>query len=339
MGYSSQSGQVVFRRQTAKGTAAADIGTKGVAMPFRSGGLAGNREFLVPDAEIGGGRDVRGGLLGTISFSGDFEYYARLDSITTQIQAALGVATSEAGTAPNAAASTHTITPSDGQLPFYTIYERISNGLLTSQYKDCVANTFHFEVEPNGQLSATTGWIGSAIEIDAPALTGVDALFDNGPMIAGTNVTVSYGGVEVPAKSFSFDVSNNVEDDDFRLGSFFLADLTAKQREVTAAMTLRHENAKLLKQALFGSETATTVSCATTSKPLVVTANTCQVISGTSLTGQLKLTVPQAIVEPFAFEPSGDDVIESEVTLRAVRPSLGTPICTVEVRNGKTEIA
>lgn len=339
MGHSSQSGQVIFRKQTARGTVAADIGTKGVAMRLRSGGLAGNRELLVAEPEIGGGRDVQGGLLGTISFAGDFEYYARMDSITTQLQAALGVATSVAGTAPAAAASTHTITPSDGQLPFYTIYERISNGLLTSRYKDCVANTFHLEVEPNGQLMGTTGWIGSAIEIDTPALTGVDALYDNGPMIAGTNVTVTYGGVEVGAKSFSFDVTNNIEDDDFRLGSFFLADLTAKSREVTAAMTLRHENAKLLKQALFGSETAVGVTCATTDKPLVVTANTCQVIAGTTLTHQLKLTVPNAIVEPFAFEPSGDDVIESEVTLRAIRPSLATPICTVEVRNGKVDIA
>lgn len=339
MGYSSQSGQVVFRKQTARGATAADIGTKGVAMRLRSGGLAGNRELLVPDPEIGGGRDTQGALLGTISFAGDYEYYARLNSITTQIQAALGVATSVEGTAPNVASSTHTITPSDGQLPFYTIYERISNGLLASLYKDCVANTFHFEVEPNGQLTATTGWIGSGIEIDPAALTGVDALYDNGPMIAGTNVTVQYGGVEVPAKSFSFDVSNNVEDDDFRLGSFFLGDLTAKQREVTASMTIRHENAKLLKQALFGSETAMAVTCATTDKPLVVTANTCQVISGTTLTGQLKLTIPNAIVEPFAFEPSGDDVIESEVSLRAIRPSLTTPICTIEVRNGAAAVA
>lgn len=337
MGFTSQSGQVVFRKQTARGATASDLATAGSAMRLRSGGLAGNRELLVPDPEIGGGRDVQGALLGTISFAGDFEYYARMDSLTTQLAAALGVGTSTAdGT--NTGAHLHTITPSDGQLPFYTIYERISNGLMISQYQDCVANTFHLEVEPNGQLMGTTGWIGAKIEIDADE-EDVESLYDNGPMIAGTNVTVSYGGVEVPAKSFSFDVANNVEDDDFRLGSFFLGDLTAKAREVTAGMTLRHENAKMLKQALFGSETAVAVSCATTDKPLIVTANSCEVIEGTTVTHQLKLTIPAAIVEPFAFEPSGDDVIENEVTLRAIRPDNSVPIVTAEVRNGKAAIA
>lgn len=337
MGFTSQSGQVAFRKQTARGTAATDLATAGVAMRLRSGGLAGNRELLVPDPEIGGGRDVQGALLGTISFAGDFEYYARMDSLTTQLEAALGVGTSEADST-NTGAHLHTITPSDGQLPFYTIYERISNGLMTSNYQDCVANTFHLEVEPNGQLMGTTGWIGAKIEIDADEEDVLD-LYDNGPMIAGTNVTVSYGGVEVPAKSFSFDVANNVEDDDFRLGSFFLGDLTAKGREVTAGMTLRHENAKMLKQALFGSETAVSVSCATTTQPLIVTANSCEVIGGTTVTHQLKLTIPAAIVEPFAFEPSGDDVIENEVTLRAIRPDNAVPILTAEVRNGMAAIA
>lgn len=337
MGFTSQSGQVAFRKQTARGTAATDVATDGVAMRLRSGGLAGNRELLVPEAEIGGGRDVQGALLGTISFAGDFEYYARMDSLTTQLEAAFGVATSQAD-GVNSGAHLHTVTPSDGQLPFYTIYERISNGLLTSNYQDCVANTFHLEVEPNGQLMATTGWIGAKIELDADE-EDVAGLYDNGPMVAGTNVTVSYGGVEVPAKSFSFDIANNVEDDDFRLGSFFLGDLTAKGREVTAGMTIRHENAKLLKQALFGSESAVAVSCATTDKPLVITANTCEVIDGTTVTYQLKLTIPHAIVEPFAFEPSGDDVIENEVTLRAIRPDNAVPIVTAEVRNSAAAIA
>lgn len=337
MGFTSQSGQVAFRKQTARGVPAADLATDGVAMRLRSGGLAGSRELLVPDPEIGGGRDTQGALLGTISFSGDFEYYARMNSLTTQLEAALGVAASAAD-GVNTGAHVHTITPSDGQLPFYTIYERISNGLMTSNYQDCVANTFHLEVEPNGQLMGTTGWIGAKIEIDA-AEEDVTALYDNGPMIAGTNVTVQYGGVQVDAKSFSFDIANNVEDDDFRLGSFFLGDLTAKQREVTAAMTLRHNDAKMLKQALFGSETAVSVSCATTTKPLVVTANSCEVISGTTVTHQLKLTIPACIVEPFAFEPSGDDVIENEVTLRAIRPDNAVPICTFEVRNGVEAVA
>lgn len=336
MGFSSQSGQVAFREQTAKGTKAADIESAGIAMRFTSGGLAGERELLVPDAEIGGGRDVQGGLLGTISFAGDFEYYVRMNSLATQLKAVLGVAVSAPG--DEAGAHEHTITPSDGALPFYTIYERISNGLLVSNYIDCAANTFSLEVEPNGQMTATTGWIGARNEIDVPQLD-LTPVYDNGPMTAGTNVTVSYDGVEVPAKSFSTEISNNIEDDDFRLGSYFLNDMTPKQREVSNTLSIRHEDAVLLRQALFGSATGSAVSCSTQEGPIVVTANTCEVIDGTLLTYQLVLEYPHCIVEPFAFEPSGDDVIENDVTFRAVRPSLSTPIVTATVRNSLEAVA
>lgn len=336
MAFSSQSGQVAFREQSEKGTPATDIETNGIAMRITSGGLAGERELLVPDAEIGGGRDVQGGLLGTISFAGDFEYYARMNSLATQLKAVLGVAVSAPG--DEAGVFEHTITPSDGALPFYTIYERISNGLLVSNYIDCAANTFSLEVEPNGQMTATTGWIGARNEFDVPELD-VDGIYDNGPMVAGTNVTVSYAGVEIAAKSFSTEINNNIEDDDFRLGSFFLHDMTPKQREITNSMTIRHEDAVLLRQALFGSATASSVSCATDESPIVVTANTCEVIGETALTYQLELEYPNCIVEPFAFEPSGDDVIENDVTFRAVRPDLGTPIMTARVRNSLETIA
>ena len=336
MAFSSQSGQVAFREQSEKGTPATDIETNGIAMRITSGGLAGERELLVPDAEIGGGRDVQGGLLGTISFAGDFEYYVRMNALATQLKAVLGVAVSAPGGEDGV--FEHTITPSDGAIPFYTIYERISNGLLVSNYIDCAANTFSLEVEPNGQMTATTGWIGARNEFDVPELD-VDDIYDNGPMVAGTNVTVSYAGVEIAAKSFSTEINNNIEDDDFRLGSFFLHDMTPKQREVTNSMTIRHEDAVLLRQALFGSATASSVSCATDESPIVVTANTCEVIGETALTYQLELEYPNCIVEPFAFEPSGDDVIENDVTFRAVRPDLGTPIMTARIRNSIETIA
>lgn len=350
MGYSSQSGQVAFREQEAKGVKADDIEENGIAMRITSGGLAGERELLVPDAEIGGGRDVQGGLLGTISFAGDFEYYVRMNALATQLKAVLGVAQSEpvggggggdeeggGGGGPEGVYM-HTITPSDGAIPFYTIYERISNGLLVSNYIDCAANSFSLEVEPNGQMTATTSWIGARNEFDVPELD-VDGIYDNGPMVAGTNVTVSYAGVEIPAKSFSTEIANNIEDDDYRLGSFFLEDMTPKQREVTNSMTIRHEDAVLLRQALFGSATASAVSCSTDDQPIIVTANTCEVIGDTALTYELELEYPNCIVEPFAFEPSGDDVIENDVTFRAVRPDLGTPILTARIRNSIETIA
>lgn len=335
MGYSSQSGQVIFGTQGAKGTPIVFSDTIGVAMKLRSGSLAPSRELLVPDPEIGGGRDTTDAYLGTVSYSGDYEFYARLESLTTLLRGALGEGDSEVAAGVN----THTITPSDAQLPFLSVQERISNVLDSYNYLDAVVNTFHLEAEANGYLSGTAGVIA---RVATPEAAPVEApVWDNSPMIVGTNITLTYGGVAFPAKSFSFDVNNNYEDDDFRLGSFYIADLTAKSREVTASVTIRHEDLSYFRQATYGSASATSVGGLTTKEPLVIRCETYEDIVGSTppVKSSIEITLPKVILEPFAFEPSGDDALENDIAMRAVRPDPGQGVMSVVVSNGAPEIA
>jgi len=335
MGFGSQSGQVMFGTQTAKGTPLVMSATVGVAMKLRSGSLAPNRELLIPDPEIGGGRDTTDAYLGTVSFGGDYEFYARLESITTLLKACLGGASSATATGVN----THTITAVDTALPWLSVQERISNTLDAYDYLDAVVNTFHLEAEANGYLQGTAGLIAMR---QTPQATPVAApTWDNSPLLVGTNITVTYNAVTLPAKSFTFDVNNNFEDDDFRLGSFFLGDLTPKQREVTASVTVRHADSSLFRQATYGTPAAVAVGGVTTKQQVVITATTYEDIpASTPLTkSSITITLPNVILEPFAFEPSADDVLESDISMRAVRPVPGTPIVTVVVKNGKATIA
>jgi hypothetical protein len=119
MGFSSQAGQVVFRSQAVQGTYQADTATAGVSMFLRSGSLGPSRELMIPDPEIGGGRDVVDALLGAVSWSGDYEFYCRIDSALTLIKAALGSGTVSTTTG----VSTHTLTPVDTSLPYLSIEE------------------------------------------------------------------------------------------------------------------------------------------------------------------------------------------------------------------------
>lgn len=337
MGYSSQAGQVILATQSARGVAATIDETEGIAMKLRSGSLAPNRELLIPDAEIGGGRDVVDAYLGTVSFGGDFEFYVRLESFATLLRAALG----EAVSAPDGVEPTvhiHTITPSDaGQLPFLSVQERIGSGLDAYDYLDAVVNTLHIEAEANGYLTGTAGLI--ACRQTAQATPETTPIWDNSPMIVGTNIVLTYDGVALPAKSFSLDINNNFEDDDFRLGSFFLNDLTPKRREITASVTLRHENAATFRQATYGTAAATAPGGLTTKAPLVITCTTYENIGATTIKSSLAVTLPKVILQPFAFEPSGDDILENDIEMQAVRPDPGVDICTVVVKNGRADIA
>lgn len=334
MGYSSQSGQFIVATQTGRGAAATIDDANGVALKLRSGSLAPNRELLVPDPEIGGGRDIVDAYLGTVSFAGDLDYYVRLEGFATLLRAALGEATSATVTG----VSTHTITPSDeGQLPFLSVQERIGSGLDAYDYLDVVVNTLHIEAEANGYLTGTAGLI--AARQTTQATPEANPVWDNSPMIVGTNITLSYGGVSLPAKSFSLDINNNFADDDFRLGSFFLSDLTPQAREVTASVTLRHETAETFRQATYGTAAATAPGGLTTKEPLVITCETYENIGATTTKSSLAITLPKVILQPFAFEPSGADVLESDVEMQAVRPDPGVKILTAVIQNGREAIA
>lgn len=336
MGYSSQSGQIILRSQTVQGTYNADTGTAGVGAKLRSGGLGTNRDLLIPDPEIGGGRDVVDAYLGAAVWGGDYEFYARMDMLTTLFKACLGTINSAVATG----ITTNTITPLDsGTLPYLSIEEKIGNGLETYNYNDCVVNTLHLECDANGFLMGTVGIIGAKqIAGATPTATPV---FDELPLIVGTNVTITYNAVSLPAKNFSLDINNNFEDDDFRLGSFYVGDLTAKRREITASFGIRESSNALWRQAAYGVPSATAVGGLTTKNQLVITCQTYEsIVGGTPTTpNTLTITIPKFILKPYSYEPSGDDVIEDDIEGQAVRPLVATPIMTVVTKSARATVA
>lgn len=336
MGYSSQAGQVIFKTQSTPGTYDPATGTSGVAMKLKSGTLSPTRELLIPDPEIGGGRDVVDAYLGAGAFSGDYEFYARLEALPTLLKACLGTSSSNTTTG----VTTHDITPSDSnQLPFLSVEERIGSGLETYNYNDVVVNTLHLEADANGFLMGTVGVIGAKQVAGATPTATPD--WDDTPMIVGTNIGITYNGVALPAKNFSLDINNNFEDDDFRLGSFYIGDLTPKRREVTASFGIRETANALWRQATYGLSSATEMGGLTTKQQLVITCSTYETIpGGTPATAySLSITIPKFILKPFSFDPSGDDIIENDIEGQAVRPVAATGIMSVQVKNGAAAIA
>jgi hypothetical protein len=333
MGFSAQAGHVIVRTQPTPGVFAPDIATMGVAVKLKTGALGTNRELLIPDAEIGGTRDVVDAYLGTINNSGDYEFYVRLESLSTWLQAAIGAPVQVTATG----VTTNTFTPSDAaQLPFLSIEEQVGNVFDTFQYTDAVVNTLHLEAEANGYLQGTVGIIAKTRV--AGATPTPTPLYDSSPLLVGTNIIATYNGVQLPAKSFTFDINNNFEDSDFRLGSFFLNDLTPKRREVTASFAIREIDKNLWRQSVLGAASATAPTGLATKQQLVITANTYEFASG-AITGSLTITIPKFVFRPYNLTASGDDVLESTIEGQGLRPSPGTPLMTVVVRSADTTIA
>lgn len=325
--FSSQAGQVILRTQSVQGTYPVDITTAGVGIKLRSGALGPNRDLLIPDPEIGGGRDVVDANLGAVSWSGDYEFYLRMNSFLTLLYGALGT---KAAPVTATGVVTHTVTPSDAAaLPYIGIEEAIGASMETFNYTDSVVNTLHIEADANGYLMGTASFI--AAKQTAGNTRTPSPLFDNTPMFVGSNITVTYNSVTLKAKSFSLDINNNFEDDDFQLGSFYLNSLVPKRREVTASFSVREADISLWRTAVYGSPSATSPGGVTNKQALVITFSSYDDIPGgtpaTKYTATI--TIPKFALTPYALSVSGDDIIDDDIDGQALRPSPGTPIMTV----------
>ena len=338
MGISSQPGSVGIRTQASKGTYAdpgAVAPNQGVFMYIRSGALGGNRELMIPDPEIGGHRDVPDANLGPISFSGEYDFYCRMEMLATLLKGALGAET-PSGTAPTG--FTHTITGAD-TIPWLSVEEKIGNGFEVFKYTDCKINTLHIEADANGYLMGTCGMVGLTQATTTATASGVQRR-DTSGLLVGTSITVAWNAINLPAKSFSLDINNNLEDDDFRLGSLFLGDITEKRREVTMGVTIRPNDAALWKTAMWGGPSATVPGGQVFKDDVVITVASYEDIPGaTAVKYSAVFTIPYAAIAPFAVTPSGDDVIEHDIEIRALRPVVATPIITAVVKNSYATVA
>lgn len=336
MGFLSQAGHLGLKAQAVKGTyldPGAVAPNDGVFLRTRSGAMGGNRDLLVPDPEIGGNRDVPDAQLGPISFSGEFDIYPRMESLATLLYGVLGIKAAPSGTASTG--FTHVITPSDGDIPWYSVQEKIGNGYEAFRYTDCKINSLHLEADANGYLMGTVSLIGLTQALEGTPTPVIDQNIDISPLLVGTNVAVKWNAVNLPAKSFSMDITNNLEDDDFRLGSLFLGDLVAKRREITMGVTIRPTDSVLWRTAMWGSPAATAPLGLSTKEDVQVLISSYEDIPGATagIKYNLDLSMPAAVIAPFSLDPSGDDVLQHDIEIRAVRPDPTFPIMTATVKN------
>jgi len=333
-GFQSQAGHVGFRTQSAKGVFANPT-TNGVFMRIRDGGLGGNRELMIPDPEIGGNRDVPDALLGPVAFAGEYNYYARMESLATLLRGAFGTSSSATSGSGPTLVGTHTITPIEGaDLPWLSIEEKIGDGLDAFRYTDARVNTVHLEADAAGYLMGTSGLIALTQVAIGAASANPAPDFDTTELMVGSNITVAFDSVDLRAKSFNFDFNNNMEDDDFRLGSLFLGDAVPKRRECTLGVTLRPETRDLWRQAVYGDPNATQAQGTVVKSDVLVTCESYAVIGSSASLYTLELEIPVAAIEPFDFTPSGDDIIQYDATIRCLRPDPNDLLVTATVKNG-----
>lgn len=226
----------------------------------------------------------------------------------------------------------HVITPSDASsLPWLSVEERMSVDFESFRYTDAKVGRLRFECDASGYATGTVDLAALTQEADFTEQANPTTV-DASPMMTGSQVGVYWNGDLLPAKAMNFEIQNNMEDDDFRLGSFTLGDLTEKRRMFTMGVTVRPEDAALWREATYGGPALTGPRAGRASYgTLSVVSTTFEDVQGAGTPYRLQVDVPYAAMSPFAVEPSGDDVIEHEVNFTFLRDDPVAPIATFTV--------
>lgn len=229
------------------------------------------------------------------------------------------------------AMGTHIFTPSDAaSLPWMSVEERISFNYESFRYVDAKVSKLAFECPADGYMTGSADMI--ALTQTSGFSAQVSPAVDTSPMVVGSTVAVYWNGVVLPAKSVNFEINNNMEDDDFRLGSYTLGDLTEKRRELKIGATVRPTDSSLWKEATYGGPALTSPRAGRASYgTLRILATTFENVQGATTPYTLDVQVPTAAIAPFQISPSGDDVIEHDVEFTLLRDDPVVPIATFTV--------
>ena len=326
MPYLSELGYIGFARQTASGTHVQPSDF----MRVKSYNIMPEQELLVPDAEIGGDRDIPDAIQeGTLKYSGNADFYLRPNALGHLIRGVTGATTSSGITG---AAYGHTFTFEDNVEP-YSLEARIGEGLEYISVTGAKFSKLHLELGQGELAQGNVEFIG--IDGGAGATPRTES-YESTPIMSFAAGTVIIDGGEYKVRSVSTDINNNLNEDDYRVGQRTLGTIKERRRDMTVSVELTPEDSTIFRKTYYGSASATTASGAQTvfQGPLFIRMQTPQLIPGTTVPYQLDINFTKVAFRAAPFTTSGEELITQTLEVVPVKPEGGS-IGTIVLRNTK----
>jgi len=331
MPFSSNEGYVGFARQTASGTYVAPTRF----LYVKNIDITPDNNIMIQDPEIGGIRDITDNVqLGTIGWGGNIDFDARPEGIGHLVLSAMGAVTSS-GIAGQSGAYGHLFTPESDCLPI-SIEKRVGGNSTATLldvfgYQDCKVNTLRFECAAGEMVTGTAEVV--AIE-ERSGKTNQTATYGTDPIFTFVNGIVNIEGVSYSVKNLSFELNNNIDTEDFRIGQRTRQTLIEQRRELSATLDIVPTDANVFKNAYFGSTGDTAVANTQTiyKGTLFIRFENPKVIGATSQKYSMDITIEEAAFRTAPLPMSGDDMIIQTLEMLPVKAS-GSNIVTIAIRN------
>ena len=234
------------------------------------------------------------------------------------------------------AVGTHIITCAD-ILPWVSVEERIGSSAAafeSYQYKDAKVDTLHMEADASGFVMGSSNLF--ALSQVSGFTAQANPAWDTTPMMVGGEVLVTFGGTTLPANNFAFDVNNNIEKDNFVLGSVFASDATEKRRELKVTCSYRPSDSTLWKAAMYGASALTAPVAGPAYQGAASIKFTTYETIGDVAAGtpfSVLLEFPNVVITPYKLGPSGDDVLSNDLEFTIIRPDAQVSPVTITIVN------
>lgn len=290
-------------------------------------------EKLIPDVEIGAGSDITEVHQGTYKISGEIETYVRSEAIVTLLYGLLGRYTSSGELNGGQGNYLHNVLPVvSGSLPYLSVKKVISDNVQAFNYKDCKVNKFTLDVKASEFANAKFSLVGISDAIGTPGTPS----YETAPLLVATKTTINFGPAAISAKSLTLEVNNNLVDDDFRIGSRFLGDITAKRRELMLNLdVVLDTTSELYRKSFYGGAALTSAGFDVYADSVDIILDSPTVIGTSTTTYKILFQIKRAIFMAAPIPASGDDLIVIPLELKPVKSGTNN-IIEVHVWNGKS---
>lgn len=329
MAYTAETGFVGFAVQTVQGTFREPTDF----MKVQSIEMNPEGDKLIPDPEIGSINDITDVHQGSYKINGDIDSYLRPEAIGVLIYGLLGGYVASGEINGGQGNYLHNFRPiASGALPFLSIKKSIAENIQVFNYIDCKVDSMALELNAGEFATVKFGVVGISDALGA----GVSPTYETAPLLVATKATLVLGGSTISAKKLSFSFNNNLDSDDYRIGSRFLGDISEKRRELEVSLdVVLDTTSKLYQKAFYGAAAATAAGFDVYFDSLDIIIDSPTVIGTSVTTYKILINIKKAVFMAAPTPASGDNLVVIPLTLKPVKGGTNN-IVDIKIWNGKS---
>lgn len=332
--YAAQDGYIGFAKQLVQGSYVNPT----EYMKVLSAEFNPSDTKIMPDPEIGSGRDIDTVDQGGYKVAGTISTYIRQAAIVRLVIGALGGYAASGEQHGGEGDYLHVITPiSSGSLPWMSLERQISYAPSVIKAVDMKVNQWSLKASPNEYLTSDFELVGIS---DTYSPTPSVPTFDTTPLVVGNGVTITFNGVTFSVKSLEMTLKNNLVDDDFRLGTRGLGDIAERRRELTLKMDVAfNPTDELYRKAFYGDAAASSAGYQIYTTNAVISFDTHETLSASGGNYRWTIELAEVVFMAAPVPTSGDSLVVVPLELLAIKGTGITNIIRVSVWNNKATYA